>query len=168
MVRGSSRGYETIVEVIMPGELFGGAVLLQEDNPSAAVAMLPSRVLALSRADWAGALRSQPDLALGLVRLLGGRLRLVMGARAEATERVERRIAAILLRLAAKTGEEVEGGVRLGILLSRQDLAEMAGTTVETAIRVMSRFRREGIADNDEEGRIRIRDLPALEEAGLE
>lgn len=169
MVRSGSRGYETIVEVIMPGELFGGAVILQEDNPSTAVAMATSRLLRIPRLDWTDAIKRNPELAVGLVGMLGKRLRVVMAAHAAATERVERRVAAILLRLADKTGGPgPEGGIRIGIALTRQDLADMAGTTVETAIRVMSRFRKEGIAASDDCGCIVIKDREALEKAGLE
>ncbi len=164
MMRTGGRGCETILEVIMPGELLGGAVILQEDNPSTAVAMAPSRLLGIPRVEWCDAIRRNPELALGLIGLLGGRLRLVMAAHAATTERVDRRIAAILVRLADKTGRDGPGGRRLGIALTRQDLADMAGTTVETAIRVMSRFRKEGIAENDPGGFIVIRDQDALED----
>jgi len=164
MLRTGGRGCETILEVIMPGELLGGAAILQEDNPSTAVAMAPSRLLGIPRAEWCEAIRRNPELALGLIGLLGGRLRLVMAAHAATTERVDRRIAAILVRLAEKTGRDSPDGRRLGIALSRQDLADMAGTTVETAIRVMSRFRKEGIAESNPGGFIVIRDPDALEE----
>ena len=53
---------------------------------------------------------------------------------------MEQRIANILLKLADKLGAPAEGGTLLNLSLTRQDLADMAGTTVETTIRVMSRF----------------------------
>jgi CRP/FNR family transcriptional regulator len=55
-------------------------------------------------------------------------------------DRVEQRIANILLKLAGKLGTPEGAGIMLNLALTRQDLADMAGTTVETAIRVMSRF----------------------------
>ena len=57
-----------------------------------------------------------------------------------AVDRVEQRIAQILLKLADKVGISEKGGIMINLPLTRQDLADMAGTTVETAIRVMSRF----------------------------
>jgi CRP/FNR family transcriptional regulator len=60
--------------------------------------------------------------------------------RALTTETVEKRIATVLLKLAEKVGRPEERGIRLKIQLSRQDLADMAGTTIETAIRVLSKF----------------------------
>ena len=57
-----------------------------------------------------------------------------------AVERVENRIAAVLMKLAEKAGEKDKNGTRLNMHLTRQDIAEMAGTTVETAIRVMEQI----------------------------
>jgi CRP/FNR family transcriptional regulator len=62
-----------------------------------------------------------------------------------AVERVERRIARQLLKLAQRLGVPDGAGLRLDLALSRQDLADMAGTTVETAIRVLSRWRAQGL-----------------------
>ena len=66
-----------------------------------------------------------------------------------AVERVERRIARLLLKLAGSLGK-MTGGERILIdmPLTRQDIAEMTGTTVESAIRVMSKFRKQGLIDS--------------------
>ena len=64
-----------------------------------------------------------------------------------ALERVESRIAALLIKLAEKTGEKAAAGaIEITMRLTKQDIAEMVGTTVETSIRVMSRFRKVGIS----------------------
>ena len=78
-----------------------------------------------------------------------------------AIERVERRLARILLRLARISGEPHEDGVLIKLPLTRQDLADMAGTTVETTIRTLSRMRREGIVDTVH-GYMLIRDAERL------
>ena len=62
-----------------------------------------------------------------------------------AVDRVEQRIANILLKLADKLGIPMEEGILLNLSLTRQDLADMVGTTVETTIRVMSRFTKKKI-----------------------
>jgi CRP/FNR family transcriptional regulator len=72
--------------------------------------------------------------------MLGNRLHSVMELHILAGERVERRLAHILLKLADRTGRKGPDGTLITIPLSRQDLADMAGTTLETAIRLMSRF----------------------------
>jgi CRP/FNR family transcriptional regulator len=73
--------------------------------------------------------------------MLGMRLHSMMGLQVLAGERVERRVAHIVLKLASRVGRPDDEGVLIPISLSRQDIAEMAGTTLETAIRTMSRFR---------------------------
>ena len=74
-----------------------------------------------------------------------------------AVERVERRIARILLKLAATTGSSSEEGIVIELSLTRQDIAEMVGTTVETAIRTMSKFRKKGLVQT-KRGRVVILD----------
>jgi CRP/FNR family transcriptional regulator len=71
--------------------------------------------------------------------------------RSLAVEKVERRVARVLLRMARASGERLEGGaVRITVALSRQDIADMAGTVVETAIRTMSKFQRQGFLETRE------------------
>ena len=62
--------------------------------------------------------------------------------RSLAVERVEQRIARTLLKLAETSGSDMADGRVIEMPLTRQDVADMTGTTVETAIRVMSKFRR--------------------------
>jgi CRP-like cAMP-binding protein len=77
---------------------------------------------------------------------------------------VERRVAALLARLAEQVGVERPGeGLWLPIVLSRQDLADLCGTTVETAIRTMTRLGRDGLVRSAERGFL-IRDLDRLRE----
>jgi CRP/FNR family transcriptional regulator len=79
-----------------------------------------------------------------------------------ALERVESRIAALLLKLADKTGEKKDKTILIDMRLTKQDIAEMVGTTVETTIRVMSKFKKSGYI-TDKDGKVLIKDLEALE-----
>ena len=76
-------------------------------------------------------------------------------------ERVEGRIAMVLLKLARKLGTPVDGGVDLSIHFTRQDIADMVGSTIETTIRVISRFKKEGIV-RDSKGKMTL-DVKRLE-----
>jgi CRP/FNR family transcriptional regulator, nitrogen oxide reductase regulator len=67
------------------------------------------------------------------------------------TERVERRIARALLRLAQQTGRKVEDGVLVDLLITRQDIAEMTGTTIFTVSRTMSQWETQGIIKSGRE-----------------
>jgi CRP/FNR family transcriptional regulator len=72
-----------------------------------------------------------------------------------ALEKVERRIAINILKLAKRTGERIKEGIKLNIKLSRQDIANLSGTTIETAIRVMSKFKKDALI-TEEKGSITI------------
>ena len=103
-------------------------------------------MLRLPAERFAALIREQPDFAMAVVSELGRRLR-----EAEArirdlqSERVERRLARALLRLANKTGTRRPEGIELGVPLTRQDLAELAGTTLSTASRTLSAWDQQGI-----------------------
>jgi CRP/FNR family transcriptional regulator len=62
-----------------------------------------------------------------------------------ATERVEKRIAFLLLKLSEKAGVSDKGFKKINFPLTRQEIAEMVGTTVETCIRTMSKFQKQGM-----------------------
>jgi CRP/FNR family transcriptional regulator len=78
-----------------------------------------------------------------------------------ALEKVESRMASLLIKLADKAGEKVPEGLMINMKLTKQDLAEMVGTTVETSIRTMSKFSKAGILAS-KAGKILIRDLSKL------
>ena len=80
--------------------------------------------------------------------------------RSLAVDPVEARLAATLLRL-AREGRKAKQGVELPLHPTRQSLADMAGTTVETTIRVVSRWLKEGLVEDDGT-RFVLRDLEAL------
>ena len=90
-------------------------------------------------------LQRYPTLALAVINELGRRLRVANDlVQSLAVDRVEQRIARALLRLAMYNGTPTKDGLMIQMRLTRQDLADMTGTTVETAIRIMSRFRKQG------------------------
>jgi CRP/FNR family transcriptional regulator len=80
---------------------------------------------------------------------------------ADMTGSVEHRMARLLTTLAERTGQKTKDGVFIPIALSRQDIADLVGTTIETAIRVMSRWHKEGVVETERKG-FRIRDPQAL------
>ncbi len=163
IVKQAPGGKEIILEVFGPGEVFGGATLLLPWHPASAVGMERGVVLRLSRPDYQALLTRYPPLALEVIELLRQRLaeahQIIRGL---AAERVEARMARVLFKLAERTGTLAAGGIRLGVQLTRQDLADMVGCTLETAIRVLSRWQKEGLIKT-EEGRITILDRAGLQ-----
>ncbi len=162
IVKHTSDGQENLLEVIMPGEMFGGAGLLLPVHPATAVAMTVTTALSIERGPYLHLIRQYPDIALRIIYLLGERLQAAMKMRALAVEHVDVRLANILLKLCDKAGETTKEGIRINLPLSRQDLADMGGTTIETAIRVMSRFRKEGLVHTEPGGYIVVLDHERL------
>jgi CRP/FNR family transcriptional regulator len=162
IVKHTSDGQETLLEVITPGEMFGGAGLLLAAHPASAVAMTPTTALSIERGPYLQLIRQYPDIALRIIDLLGERLQTAMKMRALAVERVDVRLANILLKLCDKAGKPIGAGTRINLPLSRQDLADMAGTTIETAIRVMSRLRKEGLVHTEPGGYVVVLDHERL------
>ncbi|MGO9954234.1 MAG: Crp/Fnr family transcriptional regulator [Dissulfurispiraceae bacterium] len=160
----SHEGKEIIIELISPGDLFGGfAVLKGFPYPANAVAMEDCEAVRISRHNLMGIIERFPNFMYDIMANLGERVREFSDTlKSIALERVESRIAALLLKLAEKTGERTAAGeIEIAMRLTKQDISEMVGATVETSIRVMSRFRKSGYL-KDVEGKIVIKDLEAL------
>ena len=135
----SSLGREFIIAFFGPNEMFGEvAVFENRAYPASAQAVAETSVLAIGRADFLTFLAGRPEVALRIINVLGGRLRDAQGRlRDLAGERVEQRLARTLLMLSSKLGATLP--------FTRQEMADMAGTTPETAIRIMSRLQAGGI-----------------------
>ena len=163
IVKQAQGGKEIILEVFGPGEVFGGATLLLPWHPASEVVMERGVVLRLPHPDYHALLTRYPPLAVEVIELLRQRLaeahRIIRGL---AAERVEARMARALFKLAEKIGTPAADGIRLGVHLTRQDLADMVGCTLETAIRVLSRWQKEGLIKT-EEGLITILDRAGLQ-----
>jgi len=139
VLKHSSLGKEFIIAFFGPGEMFGEVAVFQnKPYPATAQAMLQTRVLGINREDFLSFLASSPEVALTIINVLGGRLREAQGRLTDiAGERVEQRLARTLLMLSCKLGRTLP--------FTKQEIADMAGTTTETAIRFMSRLKEGGI-----------------------
>jgi CRP/FNR family transcriptional regulator len=163
IVRHDEGGREVILEVIHPGEVFGGAAIFLPEHPATARPLTPSvATVSLPREAYARALAASPATALKIIRMLGLRLHSTLKMNQLAGERVERRMAFILLKMAGVCGLPDPAGTALSVALTRQDLADMAGTTIETAIRMMSRFQAEGLVQTRRGGQLVLLDEERL------
>jgi len=139
VLKHSSLAKEFIIAFFGPGEMFGEvAVFENKPYPASAQAVAETKVLGIKREDFLSFLANRPEVALSIINVLGERLRVAQDRlRDLAGERAEQRLARILLMLSAKLGPTLP--------FTRQEIADMAGTTTETAIRVMSRLKDGGI-----------------------
>jgi len=135
----SSSGKEFIIAFFGPGEMFGEVAVFEvKPYPASAQAVADTRVLAIKKDAFLSFLATRPQVALEIINVLGGRLRDAQSRLKDlAGERVEQRIAMTLLMLSSKLG--------LTLPFTRQEIANMAGTTTETAIRVTSQLKERGI-----------------------
>ncbi len=147
IVRQTDDGQEVILRVIPAGEIFGGAGGWGEGvYPATAVALADSTVLRVTVTAFRNLVTAQPDFAMAMIQELARRLREAENRISELqAERVERRIARTLLRLASKSGMRTAEGVEIDLPLSRQHLAELAGATLSTVSRVLSGWDRQGV-----------------------
>lgn len=147
VIRETEGGQEVILRMIQPGELFGGAGGWGEERyPASAVALGHAVVLRLPARAFSSLIAAYPDFAVAVIHQLAERLRVAERRIEELqTQRVERRIAHTLLRLADKAGVKTAEGIRINLPLSRQDLADLAGTTLSTASRTLSTWDQAGL-----------------------
>jgi CRP/FNR family transcriptional regulator len=163
ILRASRGGKEVVLELLGPGEPFGGvAVIERRPYPASAQAIEASVVLKIPRDPIVALTERHPGVIREMALMIGRRLRAAHeSVRALAADPVEARLAAALLRLAERDGERGPRGITLPYHLTRQSLADMTGTTVETTIRVVSRWQKDRLV-RDEGGRLLLADPEAL------
>jgi len=165
ITKATSEGREVIIEIILPGEPFGAMAVLQgAEYPATSETMEPSETIETKKETLLEVCEQYPGLLLKLTSKIAERVResheMLKGI---AFEKVEARIARVLLRLAEKAGKPTDEGIMIDIRLTKQDLAEMTGTTVETAIRTMSKLKKDGLIIESHR-RVIIPDPKALEQ----
>jgi len=151
-------GKDIILEIMSPGDIFGGvAVLDKKPFPASAQAMESTTVIWISRQNLIRIMDEYQVLKLEIVKYFSDKLRDAHEMLKNiATERVEKRIASLLLKLSEKIGVEDKGFKKLDFPLTRQEISEMVGTTVETCIRTMSKLQKRGVIKSSN-GRISIK-----------
>lgn len=151
MVRSMPTGQELTAELMGPGQIFGFLGMMQGGGcPLSARAVCNTWYLKMPKRELLSIYEENATLRDLLVRRTTSRLRLAYDMMARmAAGKVEQRLAAVILTLAEGYGDLQGEGFRLTVPLTRQDLAELAGTTVETTIRVLSRWQKEGVLETD-------------------
>jgi CRP-like cAMP-binding protein len=147
LTRHTLSGREVLLDILRAGEYFGHlAILAQEGYAETAIAQTDCCILQISSQNFEKILSRYPDVTMRVLKAVGQRLEESQETIKQlSVYTVEQRIAATLIRMARKLGEEKRTGMLIQIPFSRQDLAAMTGTTVETVSRVMSRFSTEGL-----------------------
>jgi CRP/FNR family transcriptional regulator len=154
VIKAIPSGKEVILEIFGAGDPVGAVVAYEgRPYPASAIAIEKTSCLLLRRAPFFGLLERHPSLVRGF--LLGLTQRIVELTRRipeVAGGRVETRFAHLFLKLADKMGRRTAEGIAIPMALSRQDLADLTGTTIETCIRLMSRWGKEGLVRTEKDG----------------
>jgi CRP/FNR family transcriptional regulator, nitrogen oxide reductase regulator len=153
------QGQQVVVRYVSAGELFGVAQAMGLKNyPATATAAVDSVALSWPSSSWSRLIGKFPSLAAGALQTVGNRLQDTQARVMEmSSEQVERRVAHALLRLAKQAGRKVEQGVEIDFPISRQDVAEMTGTTLHTVSRILSAWEQQGLVEGGRQ-RIVLRD----------
>ena len=163
--KSSANGREQVLAIDGPGQSIAELPVFDGGSyPASAVAVNEVALLFLSKQDFRALCVQYPEIALKVLRVVGGRLRRLVGIIEELSfTTVRHRLVALLLRLARTEGVRNGNTVTITLPAHNQELAAQIGTVRELVSRNMSRLQQEGLIEID--GRtVVIRDLPALKE----
>ena len=147
VVRTTPDGNQVIARYINEGELFGIAVAMGRSTyPASAVAAVDCVVLSWPNGAWRDLQSRVPAFAASAYQTVGARLQETQARVVEmSTQQVEQRIASAVLRLVTQSGRKIDEGIEIDFPITRQDIAEMTGSTLHTVSRLLSAWEDEGI-----------------------
>lgn len=142
-------GQQIIVRIVHPGDLFGFAKALQRlDYPGTAKAAAESIILCWPTDLWPQFVEQNPRLAVSAMQTIGQRLEEAhTRIREMSTQEVERRVAHAVLRLSQQAGRQEGHGIRIDFPITKQDIAEMTGTTLHTVSRILTSWEERGLVE---------------------
>ena len=164
LLRHTMSGREVLLDILQAGEYFGSMASSSEKSYSeTAIAQTAGCVLQISTQDFKTILNQHPAVTLQVLEAVSKRLEESQEIIKQLSGySIEQRVAATLIRLAMKMGEPKQKDVLIQLPFSRQDLAAMTGTTVETVSRLMSHFTEEGLISTGRRW-VAVSDLAGLE-----
>jgi CRP-like cAMP-binding protein len=149
----SAGSRDIIIELLGPGEPVGAvAVFERRPFPATAIVIEPAGIVSIPEREFFQLLEKRPELTRSLLGGLTMRLMMVNKRLADMTGSAEARAARLFLTLAERLGTPRDEGVFIPMALSRQEVADLLGTTLETAIRLMSRWQKEELVLTEKTG----------------
>jgi CRP-like cAMP-binding protein len=166
LTRSAPDGTEVIVRYMGPGDPFAAiAVLPNARFPVTATAVSPLRVLVWAAEDMRALSDAFPRLKTNLMSAMSGHMTGALTRMQELTsDRVPQRVARALVRLAHDSGERTPQGWRIVHPITRQELADLTGTSLFTVSRLVAAWESDGLLRTSR-GAMTVVDPPALEEA---
>ncbi len=148
LMQSNPNGQQVNLRTLYAWQMFGalGAVRAEATYPASAQALENSTALAIPSKFLHSMLETRPYLSFDLMKLMTSYIQEMQARYRElATERVEQRVANALIRLAGQSGVKSKKEAGIELSFSRQDVAEMTGSTLYTISRLLSDWERQGI-----------------------
>jgi CRP-like cAMP-binding protein len=147
VVQNTPEGQELIVRFVGAGDPFGGVVVLEHATyPISALAVEATTLHAWSAVELQALVTQFPRLSTNIMREMAAHMTdALTRVREMTTQRVGRRLAMTLVRLARQGGRPHEDGILLTHVLTQQELADLTGTTLYTVSRTLSKWKGDGI-----------------------
>jgi len=165
LLQSNPSGQQVNLRTVKEWEMFAalGAIRPDATFPVTAQALEESSALAIETKFLREMMQTRPYLNFGLMQLMTGYINELQARYRElATERVERRLALTLLRLASQIGKRIkDDDPTVELPLTRQDLAEASGSTMFTVSRTLAEWERQGLLETGR-GRVLIRNPHGL------
>ena len=146
ITQSGSDGAQVVIRFIGPGEMFGTVSLFTDGRyPADAITLAETLEASWSEAELLDLIHRHPQIGVNVIRIIGRRLQEVQErVRELATQRAERRVAHALLRLARQAGHSTIDGTAIEFPLRRKDVADISGTTLHTASRILTSWEKAG------------------------
>lgn len=125
-------GDETILQIVGPGELIGETALFRPDriHVATAISIEDAKVCSIDHDTFEKIIKNQPDLAWEIIKNLGDRLYGVWEQMSEANNQsTQEKVLSLMIRMAHAHGEACEGGIRIRIPLTQQEIASLVGAS---------------------------------------
>jgi len=158
----SAGSRDVIIEILGDGEPVGAvAVFERRPFPASAIALEPTTIVSIPEREFFALLERRPEMTRHLLAGLTMRLMSVNKRIADMTGSAEARAARLFVTLADRVGVSRGDATFVPLPLSRQEIADLIATTLETAIRLMSRWQKDEIVITDKSGFL-LPDVEAL------
>jgi CRP-like cAMP-binding protein len=162
VLKTSASGKEMVLEVMVPGQICGGNALFADTHRNSAQAVETTVAYGLSHESYDQLLSKYPEIARGIIKFLGAKL---MDAHdviiSLVSSKVDSRIASVIVRLCENHSTHTKDGILINIRLTRRDIADIVGSTVETTIRTISKFQKKGLISTVS-GRLLVKNFDAF------
>lgn len=147
ITQAGSDGEEILIRLIGPGEIFGCVPMLTDGlYPADATTITDSVEISWDPVDLLALMQQHSGIAINMIAILGKRIGETQERLRElATQNADRRVARTLLRLLDQASRRTGEGSRIEFPLRRKDIADIAGTTLHTASRILANWERQGL-----------------------